>query len=87
MLLLVRENHGDVARLGMVIGKRRVRKANQRNTLRRLARESFRLRQSTLVGLDIVMLIKAPIERVDKLIFTPELNRLWDKLLAKRGQA
>ena len=87
LLLLVRQNQLDHARLGLVVGKRRVRRAVHRNTVRRVCRESFRLRQASLAGLDIVVLVRAPLERVDKAILRAGLERLWDKLLAKRDQA
>lgn len=87
ILLLVRENQTDTGRIGLVVGKRRVRHAVQRNNVRRVSRESFRRRQQELAGLDIIILVKATIDRVNKPAFHAELTRLWDKLLAKRGQA
>lgn len=87
LLLLVSENQTDHGRIGLVVGKRRVKHAVQRNSIRRISRESFRLRKQELAGLDIIILVKATIERVDKPAFHAELTRLWDKLLAKRRQA
>lgn len=85
LLLLVSPNDLDVPRLGMVIGKRRVRRAVDRNQLRRLMRESFRLRTQALAGLDIVILVRATVNPVDNSVINQELCRVWDKLLAKRA--
>lgn len=86
-LLLVRHNDLPQPRLGMVVGKRRVKRAVHRNLIRRVARESFRLRQAELAGLDILVLVKATPAQFDSQALRAELERLWDKLLAKRGQA
>lgn len=87
LLLLARENNLPLARLGLVIGKRRVRRAVARNRIKRHGRESFRARKQALAGLDVVLLVKAPWQRPQPVELTTELARLWDKLLAKRGQA
>ncbi|MDF1822588.1 MAG: ribonuclease P protein component [Alcanivoracaceae bacterium] len=87
VLLLARENGGLPARLGLVVGKRRVRHAVARNRIKRHGRESFRLRCQALSGLDVVLLVKSPWPRPAPAELNTELARLWDKLLAKRGQA
>ena len=46
------------ARLGIVVAKRNVKLAVDRNRLKRLVRESFRQQQEHLGGLDIVVIIK-----------------------------
>lgn len=84
-LLLVSENNLATARLGIVIGKRRVKKAVDRNLLRRLMRESFRHRNAELAGLDIVVLVRANLNHPDKAVITTELTKVWSKLLAKRA--
>ena len=83
-LLLVCENDVTVARLGIVIGKRRVKRAVDRNLLRRQIRESFRHRGCDLAGLDIVVLVRADLDHPDKVLVAEELDKVWVKLLAKR---
>ena len=87
LLLLARENGAADARLGIVVGKRRVKRAVIRNRIKRHARETFRARLDDLAGLDIVVLVKAPWHQAQAPALNAELARLWDKLLAKRGQA
>lgn len=84
-LLLVSENGLAAPRLGIVIGKRRVKRAVDRNLLRRLMRESFRHRSVDLAGLDIVVLVRADLRDPDKRLIAEELGKVWTKLLAKRA--
>ena len=56
--LLVRKNNLQHARLGLAISKKAVRKAVQRNRLKRLVRESFRQWQNQLPNIDVVVLAK-----------------------------
>lgn len=84
-LLLVSENGLAAPRLGIVIGKRRVKRAVDRNLLRRLMRESFRHRTMELSGLDVVILVRADLHHPDKRLIAEELGKVWTKLLAKRA--
>ena len=86
LLLLAKENLLNIPRLGLVVGKRRVRRANKRNLIKRQCRESFRLRQQQLQGLDVIMLVKRDLHCPKPDQVRAELEKLWDKLLAKRSQ-
>ena len=87
LLLLARENQLPVARLGLVVGRRRVRFAVRRNLIKRQARETFRAHQQALAGLDIILLVRQPWPRPERAVTRATLLALWDKLLAKRSQA
>jgi len=54
--ILATANHRQYPRLGLAITKKKVRKASDRNWLKRIVRESFRHHKDTLEGLDIVVL-------------------------------
>lgn len=45
----------QTARLGLVVGKRALRRAVDRNRARRVLRETFRVRRGDLPALDIVV--------------------------------
>ena len=49
------------ARLGLIVGKRAVRLAHDRNRLKRNAREAFRQRRAGLPSIDVVLHVQAPI--------------------------
>ncbi|MEM8814186.1 MAG: ribonuclease P protein component [Pseudomonadota bacterium] len=54
--VLARRNTEASARLGLAISKKHCRKASARNRIKRMVRESFRLHQAELEGLDVVVL-------------------------------
>lgn len=50
-------NNLGYARLGLIVAKRDVRYAHERNLIKRIIRESFRLNQSTLCQVDFVVVV------------------------------
>ena len=66
--VLCRRNNSNEARLGLAISKRHCRQAPARNRIKRIIRESFRMQQDLLEGLDVVVIKKprdtlAPLQR------------------------
>lgn len=86
-LLLARENELNYPRLGLVVGRRKAKKAVDRNRVKRLGRESFRLRTADLTGLDVVLLLRRPPDSTDPAVLRDKLEQAWHRLLAKRTQA
>lgn len=56
--VLARDNGREYPRLGIAVGKKRVRRAVTRNRIKRLVRESFRQHAATLGGVDVVVLAR-----------------------------
>ncbi len=70
------------ARLGLIVGKRAVAKAHERNRLKRVAREAFRLKRSELPALDIVLQVRGPIDsRTLRSKLEDMLNLIEEKLV------
>ena len=67
-------------RLGLVIPKRHIKHAVNRNTVKRLIREFFRVNQSQLPGVDIVVLTQIPMKKIEKQQLHEELSKQWKKI-------
>ncbi|MBY6190831.1 ribonuclease P protein component [Microbulbifer agarilyticus] len=79
-LILARPNELSHPRLGLVIAKKHVRNATDRNRIKRIARETFRLRQNDLFPLDAVVLARAGAGELDNAALAKIFNKLWRKL-------
>lgn len=79
-LILARPNELEHPRLGLVIAKKHVRNATDRNRIKRIARETFRLRQHELFPLDAVILARAGAGELDNAALHKIFGKLWRKL-------
>lgn len=77
-LVIVKENSENIARLGLVISKKKIRKAFFRNRIKRLIRESFRLNKTRLIGNDIVVVAKKKLISLDMVSLKEEINKHWE---------
>ncbi len=74
------EEQQDPARLGLAVAKKHVRRAVDRNRIKRLLRESFRHHQQQLKGLDLVVLVKPGIHKADNTALFLSLEKHWKRL-------
>jgi ribonuclease P protein component len=82
-LILFKPNKKKHAKLGLIIAKRIINKATQRNTVKRIIRESFRNNKEKLKGFDIIVLIQKQCNKLDKQKLREGINQLWEKLLKR----
>ncbi|SDU03714.1 ribonuclease P protein component [Geopseudomonas guangdongensis] len=87
VLLLARDNGLDHPRLGLVIGKKSVKLAVERNRLKRIIRDSFRLHQQMLAGLDIVVVARKGLGDLDNPELHQQFVKLWKRLARNRPRA
>ena len=80
LTVLARENGGRGARLGLAIARRRVRRAVDRNRIKRLARESFRHHRRLLDGLDLVVMARDGAHRRSNADIDASLRTHWTSL-------
>lgn len=81
--VLARTDGNGRGRLGLAISKKCARRAVDRNRLKRIVRESFRLHQHRLVGRDIVVLCRrGSINAANQRLFM-SLADHWQQVLAK----
>jgi len=82
-LLARSRNTGETGpRLGLAISKRILKRSVDRNRIKRLVRESFRHHYSTLPNVDLVVLAKPELSRMDNAGILQQLGVLWQRLRA-----
>ena len=80
VLLLARENQLEHPRLGLVIGKKSVKLAVERNRIKRQIRESFRHSQNLLHGVDIVIVARRGIADLSNIELRQQFDKMWKRL-------
>ncbi|CAA0115137.1 Ribonuclease P protein component [Halioglobus japonicus] len=81
LLLLARINTGPRHRLGLVIAKKNVRLAVQRNRIKRVAREFFRTLPADSPPIDVVLLARRGMGQLDNDELSSILRQQWQKLI------
>ncbi|XKH02196.1 ribonuclease P protein component [Marinobacter nauticus] len=84
-LILATPNQLGHARIGLIFSKKNLRLAVQRNRIKRQVRETFR-HQQDLPGLDIVVLGRQGLNRLDNTTVQSSLNELWQRVKKKYRQ-
>ena len=67
--------------LGIVVAKHHLKRAVDRNVVKRLVRESFRHHKESLKGLDIIVLLRSKCTPLDKTALREEIDNLWRQLI------
>jgi ribonuclease P protein component len=86
ILCLSRNNGLDRPRLGLVIAKKNIRLAVQRNRVKRIIRESFRLHQHQLPAIDMILLARAGLGEFSNTQLHDEISKIWIRLIKKIDQ-
>ncbi|RME34375.1 MAG: ribonuclease P protein component [Gammaproteobacteria bacterium] len=81
-LVLAADNGLPHARLGLAISRKVLRRAWQRNLVKRIARESFRRHKHLLKGLDVVVLARAGCRDAARGLLRSSLDELWHRIAA-----
>jgi len=82
--VLARQRHDNApARLGLAIAKKHCRQATGRNRIKRIARESFRLRQAMLSGFDFIVLNQPAAALATNNELNDSLDAHWRCLMRK----
>ncbi|WP_412971094.1 ribonuclease P protein component [Glaciecola sp. MF2-115] len=84
--ILARHNELETARLGITVPKKKVKNATDRNKIKRIIRESFRLQRHQLPNVDIIVIAKQGIGQMDNQALTIQLEKLWRKISNRCNQ-
>ena len=85
--VLCRTNGRKAARLGLVISKKNCHLAVQRNRLKRVIRESFRLHKEQLDGLDVVVMNQAAAYRMSTSELFDSLAGHWQRSRSENAKS
>lgn len=77
IIILGRENKLSYPRVGFIITKKNIKYAHDRNRIKRLLREYFRLNQKKMLKMDFVVLIKKCILDLNNFKINKILKKLW----------
>lgn len=80
VLVLASKNDLEHPRLGLVIGKKNVKLAVQRNRLKRQIREIFRLNQHLISNYDIVVVARRGFAEIASDELQKQFIKFWKKL-------
>lgn len=80
LLLLVRSNQLGFPRIGFVLAKKHIKLAVQRNRIKRIVRESFRLQQTKFEAYDYVVMARASAIELSDQQLRSAIDKLWFKL-------
>jgi ribonuclease P protein component len=80
ILMLARPNRLDHARLGLTVSVKAIGNAVNRNRVKRLVRESFRVHLDRLPAADIVVNPRPAARAAVNTVLSRSLEQLWDKL-------
>ena len=81
--LLAAQNGLGFSRIGLAIAKKIIKKAVDRNLIKRTVRESFRLQRQTLGSIDIVVLARQEALLAPPVALRKSLEKHWLKLVSK----
>ncbi|MBV1950928.1 MAG: ribonuclease P protein component [Cycloclasticus sp.] len=79
--VLVKETSEQGARLGLAIAKKSVKKAVQRNRIKRVIRETFRQNKNQLKAVDLVVLCRHNAAQASKVELAASIKKHWAKLI------
>lgn len=81
--ILVSAHTGKNPRIGFAIAKKQIKKAVDRNGLKRIFRESFRKNQHRLPAKDLVIMVRKQILLSDSTQLKANLEKHWNSIIER----
>ncbi|MBE8215671.1 MAG: ribonuclease P protein component [Endozoicomonadaceae bacterium] len=82
-LILARRNKQENAKIGIIISKKNIKHAVNRNRCKRLVRESFRMNQDKIKGLDFIFLARKGLDCLKNKEFYSEIDSQWNTVISR----
>ena len=79
-IVLYRPNDIEHSRLGLAISKKMISKSHDRNRVKRIIRETFRVNQ-ILPAIDLIVLAKPGLGKIENSVISGFLNQTCKKLI------
>ena len=83
LVMRYRLNEVNLPRLGLIVSKKTAKFAVQRNYMRRVLRELFRLNQHNFPTIDLVIQVQKPFKKLEFMLIKQEFETLLLKLSVK----
>lgn len=74
----------EQGRLGIIVAKKNIARANQRNRIKRIIREAFRTRKADLVPADLVVLARKDLQLLENSECHLHIHALMDEINKKK---
>jgi ribonuclease P protein component len=87
LMMRYRFNEANMPRLGLIVSKKTAKLAVQRNYMRRVLRELFRLNQHNFLVIDLVIQVQKPFNKPEFMLIKQEFETLLLKLSTKIAPA
>lgn len=81
--MLAVKNDFDHPRLGLVVAKKNIRKAVQRNRIKRVIRDNFRRHRHSIMNIDIVVLARKEALDATPSLLQKSLEKHWLRLVSR----
>lgn len=81
--MLAVKNDFNHPRLGLVVAKKHVRKAVQRNRIKRVIRDNFRRHRHSIMNIDIIVLARKEVLDVAPSLLQKSLEKHWLRLVSR----
>jgi ribonuclease P protein component len=78
--LISMPNHENAPRLGLVVARKNLKRAVDRNRVKRMVRESFRRQRASLPARDIVVMVRSAAGAKPRAALRDILDRHWKKM-------
>ena len=75
---------GETARLGLVVGKKLLKRAVDRNRLKRIVRDQFRQQRQRLPACDLIVRLATRPTELQSAALASDLQQLFDRLCRQK---